>query len=83
VADLARRGVDTEAVLVEQVQRVTWNDGSLGCPEPGVMYTQALIDGLWVVVTVAGRQYDYRFGSGDVPTLCVNPPTPLPSGRNS
>ncbi len=47
-----------------------FNDGSLGCPKPGVQYTQALVDGMRVVVTAGGRTYDYRFGTGDTPVLC-------------
>jgi hypothetical protein len=27
-----------------------WNDGSLGCPEPGMMYTQALVNGYWLII---------------------------------
>ncbi len=26
-------------------QQITWNDGSLGCPMPGMNYTQALVPG--------------------------------------
>ncbi|MFZ1412451.1 MAG: hypothetical protein WAS07_13425 [Micropruina sp.] len=83
LADLTQRGVPTEAAQVQRAQRVTWNDGSLGCPEPGVMYTQALMEGLWVVVRVGDQEFDYRFGRGDAPTLCRNPPTRLPSSQQS
>lgn len=68
--DLAGRGVGTAAVRVVTVRDVTWNDGSLGCPEPGRMYTQALIDGQQVVVSAGGAEYDYRFGHSDRPRLC-------------
>jgi len=70
VDDLARRGV-TGTPEVVSVEAVTWPDSSLGCPSPGVSYTQALVDGVRVVVTVDGEQYDYRFGSGDQPKLCT------------
>lgn len=68
-ADLAQRGVTGEPTLVT-AERVTWSDGALGCPKPGQAYTQALIDGTRVVVTVDGTPYDYRFGDGDTPVLC-------------
>lgn len=68
--DLARRGV-TGTPEVVSVEAVTWPDSSLGCPSPGVAYTQALVDGMRVVVSVDGQQYDYRFGSGDQPKLCT------------
>jgi hypothetical protein len=35
---------------VVQAEAVTWPDGALGCPEPGIVYTQALVPGYWVVV---------------------------------
>jgi hypothetical protein len=64
VADAAARlGVDPSAVTVVDAHEETWNDGSLGCPEPGMMYTQALVDGYQVIVEANGTQLDYR-GSG-------------------
>jgi hypothetical protein len=64
VADAATRlGVDPSAVTVVDAHEETWNDGSLGCPEPGMMYTQALVDGYQVIVEANGTQLDYR-GSG-------------------
>lgn len=67
--DLRGRG-ETAAVVVVSAEKVTFNDGSLGCPRPGVQYTQALVDGMRVIVEAGGRRYDYRFGNGDVPVLC-------------
>jgi hypothetical protein len=52
-------------------EAVTFSDSSLGCPTPGQSYTQALVDGLRVVVTAGGQTYDYRFGTGDAPKLCT------------
>ena len=70
VADLAERGVSGTPQLVS-AHAVTWNNGALGCPSPGVSYTQALVDGMRVVVTVDGTTYDYRFGTTDSPKLCT------------
>jgi hypothetical protein len=69
-ADLAGRGVQTDQLRVVSAQSVTFNDGSLGCPAPGVQYTQAQVKGMQVVVEAAGRRFDYRFGAGDSPKLC-------------
>ncbi|WP_223171051.1 hypothetical protein [Microbacterium sp. NIBRBAC000506063] len=71
-SDLAGRGVTAPPELVT-AERVTFSDGSLGCPQPGQSYTQALVDGMRVIVTADGKHYDYRFGRGDTPTLCVTP----------
>ncbi len=70
-ADLESRGIATDDLIVISARSVTWNDGSWGCPEPGRVYTQALEPGLSVIVEAGGVQYDYRFGSGSSPRLCV------------
>ncbi|PKQ30616.1 MAG: hypothetical protein CVT62_12960 [Actinobacteria bacterium HGW-Actinobacteria-2] len=67
--DLAARGV-TETFTVVKSLSITWRDGSLGCPEPGKVYTQALVPGAQIVVAVGATEYDYRFGRGDAPLLC-------------
>ncbi len=53
VADLATRGV-TDAPQLVSATAVTWNNGALGCAQPGQSYTQAIIDGMQVVVTAGG-----------------------------
>jgi len=70
-ADLAQRsGVTQEAILVIRDQAVTWSDGSLGCPQPGIFYTQALVPGYWVVLQVGEKQYDYRASQSGYFFLC-------------
>ena len=51
----------------------TFSDGSLGCPEPGMMYTQALVDGYQVVVEANGTQLDYRGSGPGQFRVCENP----------
>lgn len=71
VADLATAlSEPTTAVSVERVERVTWPDGSLGCPEPGELYSQAVVDGFRVILRAAGRPYDYRVGRGGAFRRC-------------
>jgi hypothetical protein len=71
VADASdRTGVDVAAVEVVQAAAVTWNDGSLGCPEPGMLYTQALVDGYHVILEAGGEELDYRVGAGGGYRLC-------------
>ena len=69
VADLAARGVTATPELVS-AEAVTWPSGALGCPKPGRSYTQALVDGMRVVVTAGEATYDYRFGRGPTASLC-------------
>jgi hypothetical protein len=66
-AELGRSPTSIDVVRVEQV---TWRDGSLGCPKPGMSYTQALIEGFWVILTAEGRTYDYRVGRSGIFLRC-------------
>jgi hypothetical protein len=61
IAGLA--GVTVDQVVVVSAQPMTFPDGGLGCPEPGMAYTQVLVDGYKVIATAAGKTYDYR-GTG-------------------
>jgi hypothetical protein len=47
----SRTGLEPGQIAVASAESVTWSDGSLGCPEPGQMYTQALVPGYRVVLT--------------------------------
>ena len=69
--DLAdRSGASLEEIKVIQDQFVVWNDGSLGCPKPGMMYTQALVSGYRVVLAVGDRKYDYRAAESGYFFIC-------------
>jgi hypothetical protein len=71
VDDLAERlGEPVVDPTVISVVAKTWNDGSLGCPQPGQVYTQALVDGFQVVLEVDGEEFDYRIGGGTDVRLC-------------
>ena len=74
VADAAARlSVAPAAISIVSAQAETFSDGSLGCPEMGVMYTQALVDGYHVIVTADGTQLDYRGSAPGQFRLCKNP----------
>lgn len=83
IADLAGRTEDDPGEIeVVSFDRITWNDGSLGCPEPGMMYTQALVDGWRIQLERDGVIYPYHAGSDGEPFLCESPslkPGPDPS----
>jgi hypothetical protein len=76
-ADLTKRlGVDAAQVTVVSSEDVTWPDGSLGCPEPGMRYTQALVPGNRTVLEAGGKQYSYHSGGHRAPFLCEQPQPP-------
>ncbi len=82
LADLAERlGISSDEIQVIRDEEVVWADGSLGCPQPGMMYTQALVPGYQVVLQAGGQQYDYRATQRGTFFLCEGggvqrPPAP-------
>jgi hypothetical protein len=87
MADLANKeGLGLQSIEVIRAEAVTWNDGSLGCPQPGMMYTQALVDGYWVILQAEGIDYDYRVSDTGYFILCEGRgmlPIPPPGGPGS
>ena len=61
--------VPVSDLTVESQLAVTWPDGSLGCPEPDMMYTQVLVEGYRVIIRARDKTYDFR-GSGTEFRLC-------------
>jgi hypothetical protein len=67
---VARTGADRQSIEVVRAEAVVWNDGSLGCPQPGMEYTQMLVDGYWVVLRAGGQDYDFRATQAGYFILC-------------
>lgn len=84
LADAERRtGLPRAALEVASAQAVTWSDGSLGCPQPGMGYTQALVPGYRIRIRAAAQEFDYHAGTRGAVMLC--PPgravDPVPDNR--
>jgi hypothetical protein len=82
LADASERaGVPVDDFTVRRSEATTWSDGSLGCPQPGEAYTQAIVDGYWVeLVAPDGTVLDYRVGDSGYFKLCEGSPTPHSGG---
>lgn len=86
VNDLSERiGAPRERITVVHDQQIIWNDGSLGCPKPGEFYTQALVEGYWIMLELDGIKYDYRASAAGYFFLCEkgNPPASPPATPGS
>ncbi|MGK7296549.1 MAG: hypothetical protein ACNS61_12105 [Candidatus Wenzhouxiangella sp. M2_3B_020] len=70
----ARVEVGPETIDVEAAEFVQWPSSALGCPEPGMMYTQALVPGYRVLLRAGDDLHHYHGARGE-------PPFPCPSGR--
>ena len=87
VADAAQRaGASVDAVEVVEARSVEWPDGSLGCPQPGMLYAQVVTFGYQIIVAVGEQTFDYRLGGRGDYRLCEgrvpnvrDPETTLPA----
>jgi hypothetical protein len=79
--DAANRSTTARAdIKVISEEAVTWPDGSLGCPKPGMVYTQALVPGYRIVLRAGEQTLNYHAMSRGRPVFCpvgrVAPPVP-------
>jgi hypothetical protein len=66
----SRTGVAKADLSVESAVGVTWADGSLGCPQPGMNYTMALVPGYRIRVRAGERVLDYHASQRGYFVLC-------------
>jgi hypothetical protein len=72
MADLAAYlGVSIDVIDWVSQKEVDWPDGSLGCPQPDMSYTQAIVNGSLIVFEVDGVSYEYHSGGSREPFLCL------------
>jgi len=69
-------GTSPDAVAVVSIEETEWPDSSLGCPQPGMSYTQATVPGYVVVLEAGGTQYTYHTGREDGVVRCDQPAAP-------
>lgn len=59
---------------VQPPKAVVWNDGALGCPQPGLAYTQAQVPGWLIVVHLGdGRRLAYHASRSGAWLRCTRP----------
>jgi len=69
--DLAQRlSIQADQIGLVEVRAVVWPDGGMGCPQPGMAYTQVQREGLFIRLRVGKRIYHYHSGGGSAPFLC-------------
>ena len=78
VADAAKRfKVAESAVVLARAEQLNWSDGSLGCPEPGMAYTQMLVAGFRVDASTSEGTLTYHTDSrGKVVSCGARSPIP-------
>lgn len=78
IDDLASRlAMSPDDIVVMEAVSVVWPDGSLGCPQPGMEYTQVQVDGFHILLGANGNTHSYHGGGTNLdPFLCENPKLP-------
>ena len=81
--DLAKRlNVPPESVALSAARQVTWRSGALGCPEPGMNYTEALVPGSVIYLQVDNEMHAYHAKFAGKPFYCPRErvESPAPEG---
>jgi hypothetical protein len=63
-------GVSPGQLQVTQVEPHEWPDASLGCPQPGELYSQVVTPGYLVMISSNGHQLEYHTDMRGRVTLC-------------
>ena len=77
--DLAQRlDIPPGSVKLSGARQVTWRSGALGCPRPGMNYTEALVPGSVIYLQVDNVVHAYHAKVASKPFYCprgrVEPP---------
>ena len=71
LADASKRtGLKISHLEVVETIAVTWPDGSLGCPEPGMNYTMALVPGYRIRIRADQQVLNYHASARGYWVLC-------------
>jgi len=79
VADLAQRlSIPLDQITLVEATPVVWPDSSLGCPQPGMVYTQVLAPGYLILLEANDTMYEYHANRDTYVISCENPSPPVP-----
>jgi len=71
IEDLSKRlDIDASTVSLSSAKTVNWSSGAKGCPKPGMMYTQALVPGVSILLLVGDTTYHYHAVTAGQPFFC-------------
>jgi hypothetical protein len=79
ITDLAQRlGVPANEIVLLEATSVVWPDGSLGCPQEGMVYAQVLTPGYLIRLQAGIQEFEYHASKGTTVIYCENPSSPVP-----
>ena len=65
-----RLGIPVDEIEISGATPVMWRSGAMGCPKPGMSYTQALVPGIWLLLKANGNLYRYHATPQGQPFYC-------------
>jgi len=72
-------GVEETTITVAVVEAIVWPDAALGCPQPGIEYSQVQVEGWRAVLVHGSASYAYHGGGTRLEGfLCRRPNFPAP-----
>jgi len=76
-ADLAQRlSIPTSQIKVIETKEASWPDGSLGCPQPDVVYSKFPTPGYLVRLEYGVNEFEYHLSIHGDTLYCENPQPP-------
>lgn len=69
--------ISAKDVTIENIEQIDWNDMSLGCPQPGRMYGQAIVPGYRVIARHQNQDYNVHLSRHQA-LICTTPDGILP-----
>jgi hypothetical protein len=76
--DLAQRlSVPASQINLIEAKKVFWPDASLGCPQPGIAYTQVEVPGYRIMLEAGGNEFEYHTNIHNSVFYCENPNPPI------
>ncbi len=80
LADAAlRTGLDPAAITITSLDAVDWPDSSLGCPQPGMAYSQIVRPGYRMLLDAQGTPLEYHTDLGFRAVPCDRPDAGMPA----
>lgn len=68
--EMSLQAADTTLITIAPVE---WNDGSLGCPKPGMNYLQVITPGYLITLEAQGQRYEYHTDQRGTVVRCDQP----------
>jgi hypothetical protein len=75
---VGRLGIDADAIKIKLARQITWRSGALGCPKPGMSYTQALVSGVLILLDADGETFGYHAQENQKPFYCPSRQAVIP-----